>query len=231
VTLAELRTALRQRLDDLASPQLWSDDELTAYLNEAQREAAERALLLYDSSSSVTQLRVSAGTALYNVDPLVLRIDRAVLASNGNVLRRTTTDELDNEVCHWLYIDAYGVASANTPWELRTGQPRGYIEQIGSIRLVPIPTSDDLVKLSLWRVPLEDMADDGDEPEIPPRHHARLIDWGERCAYLKRDSDTYDANKAALAEARFTAFFGERPDANVQRKRQIRRVPIVRAHW
>ncbi len=52
-----------------------------------------------------------------------------------------------------------------------------------------------------------------------------------RCAYLKQDAETFDKMKAGEYGALFTASFGERPDANVQRKQRDRRPPVVACSW
>ena len=51
MTLSELRTLTRQRLRDTVKPYFVSDLEIDAYLNEAEREACERALLIEDFDS------------------------------------------------------------------------------------------------------------------------------------------------------------------------------------
>lgn len=48
--LAKLISDCRTRLDDVAEPFLWSDDDLTDYANDAENEACERALLLEEDS-------------------------------------------------------------------------------------------------------------------------------------------------------------------------------------
>ena len=67
MTLAELIAALRTDADDLvANPYLWSDAELTRWANEAEQEAALRAKLLFDASTTaVCQIAVLAGTTSY----------------------------------------------------------------------------------------------------------------------------------------------------------------------
>ena len=67
--------------------------------------------------------------------------------------------------------------------------------------------------------------------KIPERFHERLMDWVLHRAYLKQDADTFDPNKAATSLALFVQAFGERPDANVQRKQRDRQPPIVQSNW
>jgi hypothetical protein len=51
------------------------------------------------------------------------------------------------------------------------------------------------LRLAVYRLPLNPLCQDSDEPEIPQQHHIRLLDWVLRCAYLKQDPDTYDKNQ------------------------------------
>lgn len=214
--LADLIKTARGRLDDQAAPFLWSDPELTGYINEAENEAAERARLLHDETSAMTRVDVVAGTAQYKLDGKVVGLDRVVLDSTGLPLARTTREEMDD---------------CMPGWESHEGTPRFFIEREGYLRLVPKPMAADTLSLALWRLPLEPLEGTDDEPEIAERHHARMLDWAYHLAYLKRDADTFDEQKAASFAARFTDSFGIRPDANVQRKQRLHRAPTVKPQW
>ena len=72
---------------------------------------------------------------------------------------------------------------------------------------------DDTLTLHCYRLPLNDMVDDDDEPEISARHHDRMIDYAVSLCYLIPDSDGYDPGAAAKYEARFTQSFGEKKSA------------------
>ena len=68
--------------------------------------------------------------------------------------------------------------------------------------------------LSVVRLPLEDMANDTDEPEINKRYHLHLVDWMMYRAYSKQDSETVDMAKANKYLATFEAQFGRESTAN-----------------
>ena len=59
MNLSELRAKVRLRLRDTAKPYLVSDDEIDDSLNEAEREAAFRALLIRDKTSALTQININ----------------------------------------------------------------------------------------------------------------------------------------------------------------------------
>lgn len=206
-TLEELIGHARLRLDDVAEPYLWSDEELTQYINEAEREACVRAKFIQDKTTlAVCKLSLLDNKEWYDLRPEVIEVYAAFY--NGKRLHQMNEQDLSDLT--------------------RTGVPTHYIVAGQQIRVYPLNTEAAVLTINVYRLPLEDMADDSDEPEIPVEHHYRLIDWAARCAYLKRDSDAYDEKRADKHESLFTLAFGVRPDANVRRKRNDKRRDSVR---
>ena len=77
--LCELRGNMLRDKSDLVSgadDRLWNDETLVRYIDEAQRRLARRALVIRDSSSSVTQFTTVVNAASYPLDPAI----RAVLS-------------------------------------------------------------------------------------------------------------------------------------------------------
>lgn len=214
--LKELISECRSRLDDKAAPFLWSGDELTRWINEAVDEAALRARLIYDETSPLTRIQVAANRATYPLDNKIFMVDRVILGSTGNELCRTNQPDLDDSVCHWRTI---------------VGTPQWFIDEQSYLRLYPMSAVADTVQLAVWRTSDCPLKADEDVPEIPPRHHMNLIEWVRFRAYSKQDADTKDDQKAAEGLSLFTQAFGERPDANVQRKHRVKRATVVRARW
>jgi hypothetical protein len=214
MTLEERIDACRARTGDTSTPPLWSDVEWTLFLNEADAEVAERSLVLLDTTTGeVCEIAVEAGTATYDLHASILKIQRAKLDDGRVPLVETSIEELDE----------------GGSWEAKTGQSGRFFQSSETtLTLVPIPIAADTLRLRVYRLPLELMAADGDVSEIPAKYHYRAMDWALRCAYLKQDVETLDKGKAAEHDAIFTASFGQRPDANVQRKRRDRRTPVVR---
>lgn len=217
MTLVDLISAFRARTDDATEPHLWSDDEVALYLNEAQADAAQRAKLIRDTTTpEVTQIAVTASGTDYPLHASVLSVERAKLASQSRPLEPITVAELD----------------ASYPgWENMVGQPKFYVEDNGRIRLVPQSPMDDTLSLTVFRLPLVEMKQDTDAPEIHAKYHYRMLDWALRCAYLKQDSETLDKGKAGEYQAMFEQSFGMLPDANVQRKQRARQSTIVKMDW
>lgn len=217
MTLADLIAAFRLRADDVATPYLWSDDEVTLYLNEAVNEAAERARLIRDASTpAVTQISITTGDVDYALHASILAIDRAQLASQPRSLIRQTVEEMEQRFPDWRGM---------------VGTPHFFVEDSGRIRIAPQSPQADTLNLTVYRLPLAPMLTETDSPEIHAKFHYRLIDWALRCAYLKQDAETLDKQKAADYQALFDLSFGKRPDANVQRKQREHRHSVVKMHW
>lgn len=217
MNLVELRSETRRRLDDRALPTLWSDLEIDGWINEAEREAAERARLIHDETTPrVARINARIGVGRYELDPHVIAVDRVYSPSRGYVLARTTREKLDE---------------GRGRWQTRTGSPCEFFERENYIRLVPSPIAVEVIELAVWRLPLRQMADDCHCPEIASRNHERLLDWVLHRAYSRKDSDTESPIEAANHEKAFEASFGIRRDSNVQRKQRLHRVPIVKRRW
>ncbi len=209
--------AFRSDTRDLTFPFLWSDEDVVRYLNDAVDEAAERALLIEDSTSQdCCTITLEPGKATYDLHPAVLRVKRSTFG--GKPLHSSSVEAEDNQ--------GFG-------WENRQGpQPQSFIVngQATTITFVPAPTVAGTVKLTVYRTALEPLSVDVDtgEPELKAIYHTRLKDWMYRCAYLKRDAETLNEAKAAEHEVMFERAFGSRPSASTQRKRNDRRPPVVR---
>lgn len=217
MTLIDLIDAFRIKADDIARPYLWSDDEVTLFLNEAQKEAATRALLIQDKTSPlVVNIDVLIGTNIYKIHESILEILQAKL-SNNTELEITSLEALSD--------DGFDIDNA-------TGTPQYLFENgDGTITITPTPTVADTISLVVKRSPLCSMAKDSDKPEIHSRYHFRMIDWALHLAYLKPDADVFNASMAERYKASFEASFGIYNDANVQRKHREKSRNVVRSSW
>lgn len=216
-------TEFRATVADVQLPQFWSSELIVRYLNEAVQEACERAKLIEDRSTpAVCTVTLEPDVSTYQLHPSVFEIKRASL--RGRPLDETSVEEMDDEC---------------PDWENWKGTPRLFIFEQASgiqparIRLVRTPTQADTLALTVYRGALKPLSADIDtaKPEIPERFHERLMDWILHRAYLKQDADTFDPSKAAESLGLFVQAFGERPDANVQRKQRDRRPPLVQINW
>lgn len=229
MTLLQLVTALRRRLDDFGgytgeewvtddSTCLWSNVELTEYLTEAENEFCKRVPIRCDTSDSndFAALVTVAAQAEYALDPRILYVNAVTL--DGIPLDKATSKELD-----WAadgYTDWRGESDSIVTHyaDSFSGSTDGYL------RLIPTPTvADQVINLEVDRLPIGPLNwdyNDTSSPEIPSVHHVRLLDWATALAFQKQDMETSDPERSILYENRF--------DARVGRPLSVRQQDIVR---
>lgn len=201
--LGQLVNAVRDLLDDHSQPPLYGDDELTRYLNNAVAEACLRARLLQDDTSALTQLPVTAGTASYKFNPAIFGLQAVHLSGRREPLIRCTAAYLDREAPGWRHMPPPPSAPRFVVLDL----------QQRTLVLYPTPDADGTLFLRVWRQPIEveRMEEDDDEPVVVLTDAEQLKHWACYEAFMKKDSELYDADKAAQHLQLFTDRFGDRP--------------------
>ena len=214
MTLAELINAARNRALDNSGHELTATDEtLTLYLNEAEREACWRKSLLIAASfpeaitagadeldgASISRVQIDAGKQFYPLDPDVIFIRRAQLGLSPTPLAAANVRDLDHAITTWSYL-------LGTPTHFVTGLDS---PDLPALRLYPIPLVDDVAFLTVAHLPLTEMTDLEDSPEIPERWQLHLIDWALYRSYGQFEGE---AERAAGYLAAFTGNFGSRED-------------------
>lgn len=209
MTLEELIASFREDATDKVQPFLWEDETVTRWLNEAQDEAAVRGrLLLDDSTPAVTTIAVTAGQASYQLHAKVYEIAHLQWQPSAAAHRAQPVELVTRE---WLDRKHPG-------WRVRLDCDALYaIQSEGALRLVPTPREAGTLVLEAYRLPMKAMVNDTDKPEIHAASHAYLVYWALHRAFSQPDSDGFDPQRAATAEAAFTGYFGARPDADLRR--------------
>lgn len=197
MNLGELCTDFGYKARDRALPGFWDTTRRRMFANQALMEAVRRSKLIIDSTASICTIAFTTTNPVLNLDSRIIGIREAIVSGAT------------------LPLDPYHIADMPYGWRSTTGTPAGYITDYGSnqIRLYPQPTTAGTLLLSVFREPLEDMANDSDEPEIPARYHADLVQWMLFLAFDEKDAETNDPQAAAKAEKKFTAAFGQRVSA------------------
>jgi len=197
MNLRDLIDEFRWEAADEATTPFWTDTFLARAASQAEQEACRRGALILDSSSPFCSISFGAGDNLLKLDGKILEIRRAKISIPGRKIDPVTSSHLDRN---------------SDQWESETGEPLAYVTdyQTGHIRLYPTPTAADEIQLTVRRLPLADLVDDNDEPEIRPESHLGLVQWMLYRAYMRQDADTFNPNKAAAALAEFVREFGEK---------------------
>lgn len=208
MTLDDLIAEYREEAHDSGTPPFVSDAWLTKRANQAEQEACRRAGLLIESVHAMCTLGVTAGDPVVSLNSKIIDIKKARMSLDSQELYPITVNQ--------LALD----------WESDTGTPSHYVTdyQSGAIRLYPSPIVDDDLKLTVIRLPLADMADGTDEPEIREEYHPALVQWILYRAYAKQDADIFDPNKSARALAEFEREFGTRSSARNEHWMRARHV-------
>jgi hypothetical protein len=201
--LKEILDLARERLDDKGQPRLWGDNELVAYLNASQNEAAERGKLFLDSVTvAVCQIAIVGANALsdFLLDTRILTVEAASLSTQTRPLWRT---------------DRASINLVNPDWRNATaGESRNFLTDYaeGYITLNPKPAVNCTLNMTVVRLPLVQLSLTGTiasptttglnaSPEIAFQHHIRLLNGMCALAYNKDDAETLDPQKAARYKA------------------------------
>lgn len=206
MTLNDLIEEYREEAHDNGSPPFVSDAWLTRRANQAEQEACRRAGLLIESVHAMCTVSVTAGDPVISLDSKIINIMNARMSLDSCQIDPVTVSELPFD------------------WEPCYGTPSHYVTdyQSGAIRLYPSPVVNDDLLLTVTRLPLRDMAEGDDEPEIRSEYHNALVQWMLHRAYAKQDVDIFDPNKSARALAEFEREFGKRVSARNERWRSSR---------
>lgn len=212
--LEQIILEVRRRADDEVGPHLISTQAIIGWTNEAEREACLRADLLFDDSTpDVTDIAVAAGESQFALHPKVQRIVSATFNRDDGGRPKP----LDLRGLDWIEERSWHPAH-------NTGRP-DVIAHDGrnTLHLWPRPGVAGTLRLSVYRLPLIDMEDPSDEPEIAEHLHEGLIDWIMHRAFGVKDSENYDPQRSEAALAKFEERFGIRNTARVLRQRNERR--------
>lgn len=175
---------------------LWTDKTLLRYINEAQKQACNRTDFLFDDEEfSITLV---AGSPSYAIDQKIVFIEQVTFDDRVTARHRSKTS----------------FQADNPGWrtdESMEGKDLSFVIRNRKLRIHPIPDAIDagkLLKLDVYRLPLETITTENDELEIPEEFHRDLILWVLHEAYLKQDAEGYDPKRSAGYLAEFDLKFG-----------------------
>lgn len=199
MTLFEIRTEIRGSLDDAVgateSQQLWPDAELNRNTNEAVDVFCRELPLIIDSSTAtdgesiaLCQITTVDGTQDYALSPKVVSIMRAKVSGETSPLVKTEMDLMDRDDSYW---DDVSSSYRKKPLYYLLGK------ETDKLTLIRCPDDIYTVNLTVQRLPLVDLVDDGDIPEISSNYHRLLLSYILFKAYSKRDVETFSERKAA----------------------------------
>lgn len=197
--------------DDIESEQLkWTNEELASYINEATKQSVRRSLLIKDDSTDFN-ITLVADTAKYSIDPKILQIEGIRSTATGKRLIPISLEDIWN----------------TTDFDTLTGIPSSYVADYtnSTIRVSPIPSEADTLKLLVYRLPLEDLTWGSPDasPELREEQQIPMLNYAAHLAYLKDEANTLDPNRSATFLALFTREFSDTSVYSETRKRRAGR--------
>lgn len=204
MTPQALLSFFRKDVVDVAAPYLWSDEELYLYMQDAYVQFVRLRGGTPDATSDVTTIPMVAGEAYAAIDPRILKIRRAFLASNNQPIELLNVEDLP-----MVRINDYG-ASPPAGYDLTTGHVRYMVigEEETMVRWIQVPDAADSARLVVYRLPLNEITGaDGDEfTDVPAHHHQHLTLWMKHRAYAKQDTETFDKGRSEQFRAAFETY-------------------------
>jgi hypothetical protein len=185
MTKEQLKTFIRIQIEDTKIKKYFlSDETLTQYIREAEREAAERAGL-FKIDTNVTLI---ANRATYTLDG-VIELTRVKVSGEARPLIKTTKRELDFMLGEW---DAQAA-----------DMPTYYFQVDDAITLYPTPDANGTLLLDGTRYATYDL-------ETPEALHESLAYWPMYRFYSIPDIETHNPENAQFFESKFSQIFGKK---------------------
>lgn len=167
LTLSQIRDNVRIIIKDTdSSRRRYSDSQLNAMSNEAQRDIANSTWLVWKS----TTIALVSGTTYYDIPSDAIEIIR--LTREYKIVDETTFDKLDSD-------------AAGSAWEIIPGTPVEYFQdatQPGKIGVKPFPTtsqSTGTLRMQYVAQPV-DLSSDSD---VPYNSHYRYYPYHDLITY------------------------------------------------
>ena len=184
MTGRELIDETRRRLRDNETPQLWTDDEILAYLVIAERKFAEATHVLLDFDNySVT---TAAGTTLYTLDADIISVLLAQLPTSDIPLTRSNST---------LYTIKSTVAMKPNRYAIFPGVP---------MKFSLCSAADDVHTINLVAAIRPTAAfTETSTPEIPEQYHTELPYGAMVQCFAHADTDGFSPELADIAERRW----------------------------
>lgn len=184
-TTATLLTTLRRDLQDEIEPYLWQDEELLAYLDQAQVEFCRETGGIADARSAFLHVPVPAGGEWVDIDPRILKV------------RSAEFHETDGHRYKLELMNAEDVEGHRCPHSL--GVPLGLVlgESEDAARITYIPMQAGELRLVVYRLPLEPITTRDTAPEIALEHRPTLLYYAKYLSFSKTDAESFDKDSAA----------------------------------
>lgn len=193
-TLAQWISRWRARLDDTLEPYLWSNDELTEYVDTLQKQlVAEMPILEDREDATICNISLVQGDGSIDLSmQRILRIEKAWIDGEVSPLTIVSSAYMDAYYGDWQGVDT--TVAQNTPTVLVTqgmGTGKAWLYP-------PLASATGTLKMLVYRLPLLDLGyGDHSSEYLEIDKYAHLLIHGIlQQAYLKQGADTYDPKRS-----------------------------------
>lgn len=174
----------------------WTNEELTKYIDLAQKQVA-RTLLCFKSDDPQFAIDIVADTAEYLLNTDIIKVKDMYLNSTGKVINKSELEDF----------------AGLSHWRTRTGAPSSAIvdENTGKIRLYPIPIENDTLNLIVYHLPLTTLDWELAETqslEIREEYQIPMLYWAAYLAYQKDEANALDPEASLKMRSLFEQEFG-----------------------
>jgi transcriptional antiterminator Rof (Rho-off) len=225
MTPANLRLRFRGDCNDVAVPSLWSDDEITAYMNWAIEQFCIGWGGFADASSSATRLSAVAGQPFAKLSDRILKIKQAWLISPAESPNFRTIQILNLEnLTRPRLIDDYGFQLRQV-YDIRPGPVYAIVlgMEPNKVRWINVPQEDTQVQMAVLRLPLKRVTCTScDELEVPDEFTETILLGMKSQGYLKQDAETFDKSKAREFLELFNAYVKQARTTREARESKVR---------
>lgn len=203
MTVEDLLQVIRvDYLNDTVEDYRWTDEGLLRSLNEAERQACNRADLIPGS----TDITLVLGQNTYTLSNSITRVTGVFF--NGVEVGHSSYDYLKGSTPGW-----------RTDTGLKDRNPVYFING-RTLTLSRSPTAIDValdtLTVEYFTLPSTTMESSTDEPSIPSEFHRDLIYWVLHEAYSKGDPDQIDVPRSQQYLQQFESVFGPYVSARVR---------------
>ena len=185
--------AFRSDVVDEVAPHLWSSAEVWRYMDDAYTMFVR----LTGGVSDVMTFDITAGEAVTEVSPKIMRYTEATLDSTGRPLTIINPQDKSR-----TFTSDYGQArilfNTKAPGDVRAMVIGGFRNRSRSeVTWIQLPEKDDTATVEVFRLPLEPITAVGGQEfeDIGEEHHIHLLMWMKYHAYGKQDAETFDRGK------------------------------------
>jgi len=211
ITANKVINRIRTELKDEIAPYFWSDDELLAYIDEAQMELCTRGYRILDSTSpAICEIQYKANAFKLPIHESILKILSVVREDSNGVLHnvRQATEESSlhmfpirpSDYGHNTADAAQALTSPGDMFEVYVDYDEDFI------RLSSPALTDGTLLLHVERLPYKEITDCEQELEVRREHVSAIIAWVAFRAWSKQDAETFDSTASNRSLALFETF-------------------------